>query len=394
MNTGFKNKNLLVIAHSYANFVKDQVEALSSYFNHIHVLVRHNPIADISDYVPINYLKPFRASSIIDPRGRPHNVSVIATNTIYLPTSSQYRKLGDKHFRVVDRVISEKNITFDLIHSHFTWTAGYVGAKLKEKYGVPFVLTVHENRDWFVKEHTSGYPGIYYTWKSADEIIRVNRADVPALEQFNSRVSSIPNGYAKDKFFRIGVGKARQLLGLPPYVKIILSVGQLVKRKGFDYLVDALGHIANAERDFLCLICGDGEQRNALGKRIRRLGLQEKVKLVGLIPHDKLYLWINACDVFVLPSLSESFGLVQIEAMACGKPVVATYNGGSEEIITSEDYGLLCKAADPDDLAEKVLMALEKEWDAEKIARYAEQFNWENVAKEVLKVYETAVGLS
>jgi teichuronic acid biosynthesis glycosyltransferase TuaC len=70
--------------------------------------------------------------------------------------------------------------------------------------------------------------------------------------------------------------------------------------------------------------------------------------------------WWRVMYMFVLPSLSESFGVVQLEAMACRKPVVATYNGGSEEIITSEEYGLLCQPANPKELAEKILLALDK----------------------------------
>ena len=96
----------------------------------------------------------------------------------------------------------------------------------------------------------------------------------------------------------------------------------------------------------------------------------------------------DATNLFVLPSLSLSIGVVQIEAMACGVPVVATRNGGSEEIIISEDYGLLCEPANPEDLAEKILIALEKEWDREKIRKYAEQFTWDNIAKKVVEVYE------
>jgi glycosyltransferase involved in cell wall biosynthesis len=117
-----------------------------------------------------------------------------------------------------------------------------------------------------------------------------------------------------------------------------------------------------------------------------------EVKVDGFVPNDLLPIWMNACDVFVLPSLSESFGIVQIEAMACGKPAVATYNGGSEEIITSEDYGLLCEPANQKELAEKILIALDKEWVYKKILGYAERFSWENIAKEVQEVYNTVGG--
>jgi glycosyltransferase involved in cell wall biosynthesis len=109
--------------------------------------------------------------------------------------------------------------------------------------------------------------------------------------------------------------------------------------------------------------------------------------LAGGKPHDEIPLWMNACDVFVLPSVRESFGVVQIEAMACGKPVVATLNGGSEEVIISDDYGLLVEPGDPDDLAEKILVALDREWDREEILTYVERFMWENIAEETMGVY-------
>lgn len=96
---------------------------------------------------------------------------------------------------------------------------------------------------------------------------------------------------------------------------------------------------------------------------------------------------MNACDLFVLPSLRESFGVVQIEAMACGKPVVATRNGGSEEVVISDKYGLLVEPTDPKVLTEKILTALDRKWDREAILAYAERYTWEKIAKEIMGVY-------
>ena len=111
--------------------------------------------------------------------------------------------------------------------------------------------------------------------------------------------------------------------------------------------------------------------------------------LAGGRPYDEIPLWMNACDVFALPSLRESFGVVQIEAMACGKPVVATKNGGSEEIVTSDDYGLLVEPANPEDLAKKILVALDREWNREAVLANAKQYTWECVVKDVMKVYRS-----
>ena len=141
------------------------------------------------------------------------------------------------------------------------------------------------------------------------------------------------------------------------------------------------------------LINGDIRDFDPLKKIMGAVGVvfhlaaQIRVKLVGGRAHDEIPIWMNACDLFVLPSLRESFGVVQIEAMACGRPIVATYNGGSEEIITSADYGLLCEPASPEELVEKILIALDKEWDYENIRNYAEMFRWENIAKEILEIY-------
>jgi glycosyltransferase involved in cell wall biosynthesis len=90
--------------------------------------------------------------------------------------------------------------------------------------------------------------------------------------------------------------------------------------------------------------------------------------------HDEIPVWMDACDVFVLPSLNEGSPIVMFESLGFGKPFVGTKVGGIPEIITSEDYGLLCEPANQKELAEKILAALDKEWDDEKIRKYAEQF--------------------
>jgi glycosyltransferase involved in cell wall biosynthesis len=388
----FENKTLLIITHNYTSFVKDPVEVLSKYFDHIYVLVRHNPIADISQYLPINNLKPFNKSSMVDLRNKPDNISVIMTNIIYTPTANQYRKLGDRHFKAVGKVLRRYNLKFDMIHAHFTWTAGYVGARLKEVFDIPFVLTVHENRAWFLEEYNSTQEEIYYTWKSADAITRPNSIDIPLLRRLNESVITVPNGFTSEKFSPVSPPEARRRLNLPLDRKIIFGLGFLTERKGFQYLIEAMDYIRKKNSNVLCLIGGSGEQKNRLEQKMKQLQLEDSIRLVGAIAHHEVHLWMNACDLFVLPSLSESFGVVQLEAMACGKPVVATYNGGSEEIIISEEYGLLCQPANPKELAEKILLALDKNWDSERIIKYAKQFTWESNAEKTLQVYEAVLG--
>jgi teichuronic acid biosynthesis glycosyltransferase TuaC len=145
--------------------------------------------------------------------------------------------------------------------------------------------------------------------------------------------------------------------------------------------------ICGQRDDVFCFIGGTGPGTGALQGQINRLNLSEKVKLLGPVPGDILPIWMNACDLFVLPSLSESFGIVQIEALACGKPVVSARNRGSEEVIISDEHGLLAEPADPESLSKKILMALNREWDREAILEYVEQFTWEIIIKEIMNIY-------
>ncbi len=198
----------------------------------------------------------------------------------------------------------------------------------------------------------------------------------------------IPNGYG-ERFTQFDEKcVARNRLNLPVNKMMILNVGSLYSEvKGHKYLVEAMVEVLKERKDVLCIIVGKGKLKNTLENKIFQLGLHDYVKLVGAKHPNEVPLWMNSADLFVLPSLRESFGIVQIEAMSCGTPIVATRNGGSEEIIVSEDYGLLCEPANSKDLAEKILIGLEKEWDVDKILEYAKSFTWDKIAKEIMEIY-------
>ncbi len=378
----FREQNLLIIASAYPGrdeslmglFIKYQVAELKQYFKKVIVIA---PI-----FRSFGFLKKDRICHDYTY----DNIEVYYPRCIYIPIFWLSRVLIDNRLLVVEQIIEKYHIQFDIIHAHFTWPSGYIGVRLKENYGKPVVITIHENGDWFDQEVGMNHPLINIAWSSADALIRVNKKDVSVLKRYNEQAYSIPNGFSP-AFHPIDTSIARERLGLPEDAKIIFTLGGLFKRKGFNYLIDAMEQVCSQRDSALCFIGGTGPERRSLQGQIDRLGLGEKVKLLGSLPGDQLTLWMNACDLFVLPSLSESFGVVQIEAMACGKPVVSARNRGSEEVIASDDYGLLVEPANPDDLAEKILVALDREWNREAILTYAERFTWENVVKEILKLY-------
>lgn len=181
---------------------------------------------------------------------------------------------------------------------------------------------------------------------------------------------------------------SRERLGLSRNKKIIFSLGNLTERKGFIFLIEAMAKVVKGESDILCIIGGAGEQYSDLARLLDELNLSSTVKLQGQISDTQLKYWYNSADLFVFPSLAESFGLVQVEAMACGKPVVATYNGGSEYILNSSEVGYLCRVRDPDDLCEKILISLKKQWNSDTIKICATNYRWSNVAEQIVHIYK------
>ncbi len=377
-----EEKILIVLSDHYLTFVKDQVESVASSFSHIHVLVRYNPVTEISTYFPIDRLKPFRKSSLIDLAGKPENVSVHPIPVWFLPFDREYKSLGERYFRIVEAYISKHQITGHLVHAHFIWPNGYAAIRIKEKYGIPCLMTAHGYDIYdlpFRDDHWRTI--IKNVLDHADAIVSVSASNLSCINRLGTRtpVFVIPNGYKSDVFYPQDMQECRKKLGLPRDRTIILAIGNLVEEKGLKYLISAMAHLVKKRPDMLCVIIGRGGLKKELQNQIHSLGLDAYVTLAGGRPHTEIPLWLNACKLFVFPSIRESFGIVQIEAMACGKPVVATINGGSEEIVTPES-GILIIPRSEVALADAIECGLGKKWDGEKIVEYSKKFSLEQVS--------------
>lgn len=384
----FLDKNLLVITpifpdeqnrYTGGKFVKYQIDILKQYFQKIIIIA---PVLHSFKLLPNDR---FCYDYVYD------NVHIYYPRSFYIPWPIQRlwpikKYLIDYRPHAVDRIIMDHQISFDLVHAHFTWPSTYICAKLRYKYKRPTVATIHEDAQWLDEEIKSRLNKMEYGWTSVDGLIRPTRTDMTKLKQFNKNIWIIPNGFTA-QFKRMNKEKCRLKLQLPMDKKIIFSLGRITKRKGYLYLINAIKSILETQDDILCFIGGPGPMIPKLRDYINKIGLADRIILTDYISDEQLPFWMNACDLFVHPSLSESFGIVQIEAMACGKPVVATRNGGSEEIVISEDYGYLVNTADAKDLAEKIMTALDRQWDSEKICAYTERFSWDNICRQLLDVY-------
>lgn len=385
-------KNILYITHSYNNFIKDQIELLAKNFNHVYVLVRYKPITEISKFLSINSFKIHRKSFVIDLKNKPKNITVIATPLWYLPFDKFYLNLGIQHFKVVDKIIKKNKIKFDIVHCHFTNTAGFVGKKLKEKYKKPLIITAHgEDIYDFPFRSNKWRKKIVNICNSADHLITVSHSNLLCIKKLKIKTPTtvISNGFSSKLFYSKNKIICRKKLNLNMNKKIILNIGHLNTVKGQKYLISAIKILIKKNKNLLCLIIGNGPLRSTLQSQINQNQLQKHIILLGAIPHNNLINWINASDLFVLPSLNESFGVVQLEAMACGKPIVATKNGGSEEIIINNKIGLLVSSKNSIQLSKAIIKSFNINWDNKYIQNYAKNFQWNKICHQIYKKYQT-----
>lgn len=379
-----ENIRPLIISNHYLTFVKDQTEELGRLVGPVTVAARANPLHEL-----------ILSKSTIDWPSENNQVVVYKTAVPYLPFERSRQHIGRNQFKKTMNIINSRNIEFDLIHSHFLWSSGFVGAELKRTLGKPLVLTAHGYdiyslpfRSKFWKEQ------ITEILNAADAIITVSGNNRRFIEELNisNNVEVIPNGYSPNLFYKRSQIDCRSLLGLPQEKKVIVCVGNLVPIKGHQILIQAMIKVMS-EVDALCYIVGSGQLEKDLNKEIHNLGLSDKVFLVGGRPHEEIPYWIGASDLFVLPSLMEGNPTVMFECLACGKPFIGTKVGGIPEIITSTDYGLLVEPGDVDDLHRQIMIGLFKNWDENKILEYAVQFSWPKLAERIVAVYSKLLHL-
>ena len=390
--------NILIISPHYRFLMKDLSETIAKYVNKITIMISYNVLVDLLRYMPLGGIfDSIRAwntkEKLLDLQGKPGNIDIHLLSMLYYVRDGKNKSLGDKIAKKAEEIIDRENIEFDLIHAHFTYPHGYAAVKLGKKYNIPVVIIAHgydvydlpfRDKEWEKK--------IKWTLNQTNHVITVSQSNkkilVEKLGVSENKLYVIPNGFNSKSFYPIiDKTNVKQKLNLPLDKKIVLNVANLHPVKGQRYLIEAVKEIVKHREDVLYIIIGDGMLRKDLKAQIKKLGLENYVKLAGPKPHDEIPLWMNTADLFVLPSLSEGNPTVMFEALGAGLPFVGTRVGGVPEIINSEDYGLLCESANPKDLAEKILIGLDKEWDREKILEYAKQFTWENIAKEIMEIY-------
>jgi len=285
----------------------------------------------------------------------------------------------------------------DIILAHSSIWAGLVAAFIREKYDVPYVITEHRSRfiyntpearamfkPWFFSYLQTAFEG-------AEKVITVSDALQPFIKQIApavaDRLLTIPNLVDTD-FFK----PAEKPKEIKPFR--FFSLANLIPLKGMDSLIEAFALLHNEQAgEFLLTIGGEGPERGKLEKLLTERGLNVGFSVTGRLSREEILGQMQDANAFVLASHFEAFGVVYIEAMACGLPVVATRAGGPEGFIR-ESEGILVKPGNIFELAAalKKMKDNYQKFDKEKIRKYAvSAFGKQVLAKQYVKLFNEIV---
>jgi teichuronic acid biosynthesis glycosyltransferase TuaC len=292
-----------------------------------------------------------------------------------------------------------RQFPFELLDAHFSYPDGVGAALLGRLLRCPVVITLRGSIVRLAR-YPAHRPQIRAALGAAARVLSVSQSlkDVAVgLGIPPEKIRVIPNGVDADRFFPRERAVARKALSLHQDGTILLSVGGLNEGKGFQRLVGVLPRLLARRPDLRLVIVG-GERpgdsvRPALERLIAAHRLERHVTLVGERPHAEIPLWMAAADVFCLATRSEGWSNVLLEALACGRPVVATRVGGNPEIVPDERYGLLVEPQDDAALAGGIAAALERTWDPADLAAHAHRHPWDEAAHRVLEEFEQALAV-
>lgn len=299
--------------------------------------------------------------------------------------------------KLVDKIIKEEKI--DLLYCHHPLIEGYVGTILKRKYKLPLVVVEHSLTD--INRALKNNLRRKYYKKVLDECdiaIAVSSRVKREMEKFyydkrSEKIKVVLNGAESYDVLNQAQALEEQSRDnkLNNVIKII-SVGALTERKGHLYLIYALKELMEKGiNNFECNIIGDGPLREQLDRVTKKLNLEDRVKILGQRPHNEVIQKMKSSDIFVLPSWDEPFGIVFIEAMQIGLPVIGTLNEGISDIIRNRENGVLVEKKNYKELAAAIEFLMKDSNARKTIAKNGyesvRQLTWENNVRKNMEIF-------
>lgn len=317
--------------------------------------------------------------------------------------------------RGIQDFVYEKGEEYNLIHSHY-WMSGIAGIQLRSSWHIPLIHMFHtlgmmKNRVARSETEIEGQyriDGEKKVLAEADRIVVATIAEKAQLEFLYradpKKLSTIPPGVDLSRFYPISPDEAKAAVNIPPCDRMLLYVGRIEPLKGLETLIRAIADLKEngaLDRYPFCLtvIGGDPDagpemisaEMARLQNLSRQLGLSELVIFLGKQDQDQLPYYYSAAEVVIVPSHYESFGMVALEAMACGTPVVASQVGGLGFLVQDGITGFVVPDGEPDALSERLYRLicepdLRKKL-GEQASKFAQSYAWQNITSQIITLY-------
>lgn len=301
---------------------------------------------------------------------------------------------------------------YDLVHAHF-WMSGYVASELKQRLGIPYVITFHALGK--VRRIYQGaadeFPDLRFdieerVAQNADAVVAEcpqDRDDL-MIHYFvkPERIRTIPCGFDREEFQPLDKAECMERLGLDPAEKVILQLGRMVPRKGVDNVIRGTACLLRRKALPVRLLIVGGDTDHPCPVRTpeigrlqtiaREEGIEDRVTFAGRRGRHELKYYYNAADLFVSTPWYEPFGITPLEAMACGVPVIGANVGGIKFSVEHELTGYLVPPDEPEILAERMLEVLDNPETRDFLGRQAikrvnRYFTWETVSEQLAELY-------
>jgi glycosyltransferase involved in cell wall biosynthesis len=274
----------------------------------------------------------------------------------------------------------------------FTLPAGLIAQILSEKYSKPYVLTVHgSDVNFLMEKRKKVYLGVF---ESAQAVIFVSNALLEKARSFGysaKNAAVIPNGYDPQIFRSLDKDQVRRQLGIyTEGYKYVGFVGDLIEIKRADKLVEIFELIRKRVPKVKFIVVGDGHLRGKMEEQAKQKGLD--ILFTGMLEQSEVAKYMNAMDVMILPSRTEGFGAVVIEAQACGTCVIGSSNGGIPEAIGFEEFVVQEGENFEERSAEKVVWVLENGYEPNRFIERAKDYTWQSIVRREIKVYNAVMG--
>ncbi len=300
--------------------------------------------------------------------------------------------------------IIAKEGNFDVIHAH-DWLVAYAAKTLKNSYGTPIVATIHATeagRNSGIHDETQRYINDtewMLTYEASEVIVNSNYMKSELQRLFGlpfEKINVVPNGVNLNLYSGVERDYEFRRQYAADNEKIILFVGRLVYEKGIQHLIAAMPKVLEKYHDSKLVIAGKGGMIDELKAQVNAMGISNKVYFTGYLNSKQVVKMYKCADVAVFPSTYEPFGIVALEGMLSGTPVVVSDVGGLNEIVQHGENGMKSYAGNPNSLADSIVSLLYDPALCMKVAKNAKakvraEYNWQKIAQDTHFAYQKAI---